>query len=379
MSATARRRGAAAALDHALLVLPFAATIGLAWSYWSSHNFGVDFEQEYWVVGMRILHGLDPYAAGWQHIAGGVSFPYPAAAGLLFVPFAELPRGSSDAVFVGICIAALIAALRVLDVRDWRVYSVAFLWFPVINAWQSGNVTLLLCLGLAATWRYRDRPIVAGLLAATLISVKPFVWPVLVWLIATRRFTATAAAAAIGVLINALSWLIIGTGEIHAYLHVSSEVATTLYRSGYGAIALAAHLGMDRAVGTALLVGLSCALAVACLIAGLRGGERASFTLAVALMLVASPLVWNHYFALLIVPLAIALPRLAPLWVLPLLTWLCPATHVSLWQVTLAWGVSAALVIALLRLPAGPARNRAPALIVAGRRTRSVGLLGRLG
>ena len=53
-----------------------------------------------------------------------------------------------------------------LGVRDWRLYGFVFLWLPVVAEWETANVTLFLALGIGMVWRYRDRPIVAGGLAA---------------------------------------------------------------------------------------------------------------------------------------------------------------------------------------------------------------------
>jgi len=66
-------------------------------------------------------------------------------------------------------------------------------------------------------------------------------------------------------------------------------------------------------------------------------------------MLVASPVVWNHYFALLIVPLAILRPRLRIEWAIPLALWLCPATGVTGWQAGLAALVTGSTVLLLAR------------------------------
>ncbi len=46
--------------------------------------------------------------------------------------------------------------------------------------------------------------------------------------------------------------------------------------------------------------------------------DRRSFTFALAAALALTPVVWNHYLLLLIVPVAIARPRLSGLWLLPL-------------------------------------------------------------
>ena len=51
------------------------------------------------------------------------------------------------------------------------------------------------------------------------------------------------------------------------------------------------------------MIAVSAAVALACVVAGRRGHEQNALLLAVVLMLAASPLIWNHYFAVLIVPL----------------------------------------------------------------------------
>ena len=336
-------------VDDALLALPVIVTLALAWSYYSSHNLGVDFRQEYWMAGHRVLHGLSPYSLSWWHIAGGIAFPYPAATALLFLPFALIPSVASSILIVAICLLALVATLRVLDVRDWRVYAISFLWFPVISAWQTGNLTLLLGLGIALVWRYRDHPLRAGLIAAAMISLKPFVWPIAVWMIATRRYAVTAATAAFGLAINLVAWAILGTGAIESYLKDSSKVIDVLFRNGYGVIALAGRFGAGHSAGDAVMLAVAALIAGACFVAGRRGAAQKSLVLCVALMLAASPLVWNHYFALLVVPLALARPRFDAFWAAPLLLWLCPAVHVQVWEIVLAWAVTAIVLTPGLR------------------------------
>jgi hypothetical protein len=67
-------------------------------------------------------------------------------------------------------------------------------------------------------------------------------------------------------------------------------------------------------------------------------------------MIVASPLVDNHYFVLLLVPLAIARPKFSRAWLFPLVLWLCPAMHVAVWQLVLWWATLAATAVWLIRL-----------------------------
>jgi hypothetical protein len=308
---------------------------------------GVDFTQEFWVASHRVLHGGDPYTWTQFQIRHGVSFPYLAPTALVFIPLALLPPDTGTFLVIGLSMLALVGTLRALEVRDWRLYFFVFLWWPVANVWQTGNVTLLLAFGLALVWRYRQRPWVAGLLSAAVISLKPFVWPVVLWLLFTRRYRASAWALVWGVAINAAAWAVVGFGRISQYLHLSATVTSTLKRTGYGLIALLAHPGAPIWTGVALMAVVVVGLIVACFRAGVHGDDRQSLLLCVLLMLAATPLLWNHYFVLLIVPLAIYRPRLSLEWIAGLLWWLCPGIDVSAWQ---AFAGAAVTVLIAYRL-----------------------------
>jgi hypothetical protein len=51
------------------------------------------------------------------------------------------------------------------------------------------------------------------------------------------------------------------------------------------------------------------------------GADLAVFSILVCASIVASPMVWPHYVALLLVPLAIARPRVDGTWFLPYALW----------------------------------------------------------
>ena len=270
----ARLRGADAR-DHMLFaLLPAAATIWMVHFWQAGHLLAVDFSREYRVAGLRVLDGSNPYHWTARQIAAGQAFPYPAAAALLFVPFALIPAGVSEFVFTGLCVLAVLVSLRVLGVRDWRCYGLVLVWPPVVAAWQTANLTLLLVLGVALVWRYRDRPVIAGVLCAVLISLKPYLWPLALWLLAGARYRACGWALVAGGLVNLVAWSVIGPAEFAGYLHLSGEVTGALQATGYGAIALAAHVGAGRLAGVALAVALSAALAAGCVVSARRGRDR---------------------------------------------------------------------------------------------------------
>ena len=99
------------------------------------------------------------------------------------------------ALFLVLALGSVLLALDLLGVRDWRCYGLALLTAPVVDTVSLGAISSMLLLGVALAWRYRDRPFVAGAVTAVTAVAKVFVWPLFVWLLATRRFRAALVAA----------------------------------------------------------------------------------------------------------------------------------------------------------------------------------------
>ncbi len=339
------------ALEHLLLgALPVALTLGLAVAAISSHWLAEDFSLAYYPAAHRLLTGASPYAATHVQIISGAAFVYPALSAVLFVPFALVSSGLADHLYTLLCVALVPATLWAARVKDWRVYGITMLWFPMIIGWQGENISVPLMFLVALAWRYRDRPLVGGLIVAAAVSMKPLVWPLALWLLATRRWKAAGFAFAWALILNLVAWNILGFSEISAYLRLTGQDTSALWREGYSLLAAAHHLGLGRTWGEALLVLAAAVLCGLILQQGLvRRKQRETFALAVGLMLVASPLVWIHYFVLLLVPLAITRPRFSALWVVPIAMWLLPPSQpVDGWEELLAWGVTAVCIAATL-------------------------------
>jgi hypothetical protein len=61
---------------------------------------------------------------------------------------------------------------------------------------------------------------------------------------------------------------------------------------------------------------------------------------------VLSPIVWRHFFALLVLPVALSRPRFGPIWLVPLAFWFVPGTENGApWQTALGLAVAAATVV----------------------------------
>jgi hypothetical protein len=200
-------------------------------------------------------------------------------------------------------------------------------------------------------WRYRDRRAVAALTIAGLVVAKLFLWPLAIWLIATRRIKAAAAGAGAAVAAVLLALLPSGYGlsTYRDYPHLLRMLSAFESGWSFSLVGFGRAAGLSLSGATALAVLVGGALLVSVVVVGRRGQEFASFRLAIAAAFALSPIVWPHYFVLLLVPLAIAQPRFSLLWLV--LAWLPPQTidyqsHRSLW-------ILGSLVAAGLQLSAG--------------------------
>jgi hypothetical protein len=352
-------------------LVPVGFTLYICWFAGVHHAFAVDFHYAFWPAGREILRGASPYVATTSPLVrAGVAFVYPAPGGLVFAAFAWLPHVVGDVAFTALSLGAALGALWILGVRDWRLYGLALLWPPVISGWQTANVSLVIAFGVAAVWRLRERPIASGVTLALLVSVKVFVWPLGLWLLATRRYAVLAWTVGATVMVNVFAWAVLGFNQIHAYASLVGAVTKIEERMAYTPMALAMHLGASVGVARVAGVVLAAVAAAYCLVYGRRNREESSLLLAVAVSLLATPIVWRHYFALLIVPVAIARPRFSAVWLLPLVLFPCPVTTPSLWQLSLALAAVASVVAVLLLRPRRV--GNLPKVAAAGRERRVV-------
>jgi alpha-1,2-mannosyltransferase len=310
------RRALAQLGPPALLgVFPLAVLVLAAASTVHKSNLGVDFRQEFYPEAKLVLHGHNPFPAPNGDLSGGVNQIFPVPVALLVAPLTVLPVGVAAAVFVVGLLAALAGTLWLMEVRDWRVYGAIALWPSTIAALQTGNLTILLGFLVALAWRLRDRRLSPGVAIGAAIALKLFLWPLVVWLLAIRRFAAAGAAAALAVAGTLLVLPFVSLGD---YAHLLTRLGNTFGRQSYNLVGLLQQSGI-AGLSVAHLVADAVGLVVLALAYRAR-----SLTLAIAAALVLSPIVWLHYFVLLAIPLAIYSRRFTPLWLLPLVQWTSP-------------------------------------------------------
>ena len=306
------------------------------------------------------IHGRSPFAiADLAALAHNDEFVYPPITALLVGPFAVLPDMTGRVLILFLTLLCVPLAIRLLGVRDWRCYGLAVLTAPVMDSVSLGALSSLLLLGVAAVWRYRDRRHVAAVVTAVTAVAKLFVWPLLVWLLATRRIRAGVEAAALALILLIVGWAAIGFAGLRDYphlLHVLSQVEAAQ------SFSLVGLLRVQGGAATALTALLAVGVIAGIMIAG-RGpeGDRRSLAVAVAGALLATPVLWLHYFVLLFVPLALARPRLSALWFAPLAFWVTPLAHSdgSLWRTCFALG-AASLIVLRAAATSGAAEGRQP-------------------
>ncbi|MCZ7589994.1 MAG: DUF2029 domain-containing protein [Gaiella sp.] len=332
-----------------------------------SGDWGFDFQQ-FWQGGRDVTHGVSPYPDApppasdkydFHDVRTEFRFPYPAGAALAFAPFGVLGLEAASVVWGALIVASLVATVWILDVRDWRVAGVMLGSPAVIGAVRPGTVTPVLMLLLATAWRWRDRRWVAAGSLGAAIALKIFLWPLVFWLVATRRFAAAAYSAALAATITCVAWAVIGFDGLGTYPELVRNLAASMADRGYSLVALGAATGLPGEAERLLpwLVGVPL-LALAPVVARGEDGDRRAFSVTIVASLALTPIVWLHYFALLVVPLCLARPRLAWAWGAMWLLWLTPGhvSHGDVWRIALGTAVMSAVLVVSVR-----ARERSPA------------------
>ena len=317
--------GARAGLAGACLLIALTAFV---WTYLrirsavQDDTIGFDFEGTLWNPAKALLDGLSPYPdAVASAVEIGNPALYPPLQMLLVTPLTLLPWWLGLTLWTGVLVAGMALALYALEVRDLRCYALAFVSAPVVGDVIIGNATLLLVPLVALAWRWRGQAVRCGVVLGLAIASKLLIWPLLLWLLGSRRYRAFGVAALVACAGILVPWAAIGFDGLTAYpdlLRVASEVYG-VHSYSVSTMLSALHVGDTTAIRAAFATGL--ALGVLAFVAGRRNLDEISISLAVLGAILGSPIVWEYNYALLFVPIAIARPRFSALWVAPLLVY----------------------------------------------------------
>ena len=289
-----------------------------------------DFGYVFLAAANDVLAGRSPYMDP-DEFEGPPQAPYayPPVLALVVTPLALLPEKTHGvfvpgALFVLLLVAATIAGLWLLGVGDWRCYPFALLAPVTLEGFEYGAIGPVLLLLIAVAWRYRDRMPVAASATGGAVVLKLFLWPLLAWLVVTRRVRTAAVAGAIAVGLALVSWAVIGFGGIGDYPGLLRKLVDVEAENSYSAFAILRTIGAPELVARLLVVAVGGILLVLAWQAARASRlpeserDRRSLTLTLAAAIVLTPILWLHYLVLLFVPIALARPRLSALWLVPL-------------------------------------------------------------
>ena len=231
-------------------------------------------------------------------------YMYAPPLGVAVAPLASLGLDAAVNLWFLLHVVALAAAAALLPVQTrvrLAIFGVAALSLAVARDFALGNVSTLLLLPLAAAWRWLDRP--AGSIAQALaISVRPMLGVLLVWQLLRRQWRAVAWTIGAGLVLIALTLPFVGISGYLDYLSVMRNLGgVTGVEFNYDLSSVALELGLDESLGPlALLAGY--ALAIGAIALSLRRDRELGFVVTATASLLLSPLLWDHYLAMLVLP-----------------------------------------------------------------------------
>jgi hypothetical protein len=145
----------------------------------------------------------------------------------------------------------------------------------------------------------------------------------------TRRGLVALWALALALAAVAVSWALIGFAGLASYPRLLDQLSRLEEWKSYSAVAFGLVLGLSSGEARTLAIAAGAVILLGVIAVGRRrlrdaDADRHAFILAIAAAFVLSPIVWTHYLALLLVPIAITRRTLSPLWFVPLAMWATP-------------------------------------------------------
>ena len=252
-------------------------------------------------------------------------YMYAPPLGVAITPLAGLELGAGIAAWYLLHVLALVAACALLPIPTWvrlATFGVAAVSLAVTRDLVLGNVSVLLLVPLAAAWRWLDQP--AGAVAQALaMSVRPTLGVLLIWQLLRRQWRAVAWTIGTGLVLVLLTLPFVGLEGYREYLTVLgnlSGVSGVVRNVDLSSTLLA--LGADETIAELALVA-GYAVAIVAILLSLRRDAELGYVVTATASLLLSPLLWDHYLAMLVLPAAFLAAR-GRWWGLglPLLTWL---------------------------------------------------------
>jgi len=293
------------ALPIVATLLPIASIAGVL--AFAGSTLGYDF-RAYHAAAARVLDGQPLYDLGFEAAGGFGLFYYPPLFAPFILPFGLLAESTAVVVWVGVLLALFglgVAILPVARVVRWWIVLLAGLSWPFLYAVKLGQVGPILFLLFAIGWRWLADPTRVGASVAigTAVKLQPAI--LFLWALLTRRWAAVVTGlVALGVL-GVVATLLVGVTAWTDFVQLVRQVAdpiTTPHNVTPGAVAF--QLGAPTEVATAVQWASVVAVLAAIVAATRWATDESSYLVAVIASQLLSPVLWDHYAMLLLLPVA---------------------------------------------------------------------------
>lgn len=325
-------RASGAALDRLAFAAAVFGVLILGWAAvtWMAHPTGLGFDiRAYYDAALRLAETGSPYQS--ETLSGPFRpgplglYLYAPPLAVFFAPLAQIPVEGAAALWLLVRMLLLGLTIALMPVsRRIRLFTfaVAACSAPILSDLNLGNVSLIVTFAAVVAWRWLDRPLGAIAVGAALM-LRPTMALVLAWWLLRGLWRPIAWGVGAAAVLFLCSLPFVGISGWNEYLVVVRNVAnvTGVPRNVDLASALLLLGAPSGAAGLALIVGYGVVLAA--VVFSLRRDRELSYVVTVMATLLLSPLLWNHYLALLIIPAAFLASR-GHAWALalPLLCWL---------------------------------------------------------
>ena len=293
----------AGAVAWAALIILAAASNGTLGFDYRAYDLAVD----------RLLAGQSMYDQNATSTGSFGLFFYPPPFALLVLPFALLPGDLGVGAWTLALAGATGAAIWLMPVSNrvrLIVLLLAALSWPLVYAIKLGQVGPMLLLLFAIGWRWLDRPWPLGAVAGvgTVIKLQPAL--LIGWALVTGRRRAALIGIAVSGLLAFVATVVSGPqawlDEASLLGRVSRPVLTP---NAFGFGRLAYEAGLSESLATLIHWANLGLVAAVVGLAVWRGSAIASYIAVVIATQFVSPVLWDHYALILLLPVAWLLDR----------------------------------------------------------------------
>lgn len=345
-------RAALPVLAIASFALGLSLTLAVA-----GDTLGYDF-LAYRAAAGSILTGAPIYDPTVDVVGAFGLYFYPPPFAVAFVPFALLPSPTAVWIWTAVCVAMTIAAIALMPVTRsvrWVILLLAGIDWAVMYGIKLGQVGPVLLLAFAIGWRLLKSEEALGLVGAVGSLVKAQPGLLFGWALLTQRWRMLVVGLVTGAIILVVTLPIVGLGAWPDYLQTLGRVSSPVTNPKTVTLgAIAFRSGLEEHQASIIQFATIGVTLIGWIYASRWRSAEVGFLATVVASQLLSPLLWEHYAMLLLLPVAWLIER-GERWAMaipiatsiPLLTIAPPVTYPIVFLVCLF-----APILVTRRLPA---------------------------